>query len=52
MPLGAAKIKGIAFDAYGTLFDIASIDFLLEQLFDGPARQVAAHWRRQRLEDT
>lgn len=52
MPLDAAKIKGIAFDAYGTLFNIASIDFLLEQLFDGPARQVAAHWRRKQLEYT
>ena len=47
MALDTAKIKGIAFDAYGTLFNIASIDFLLEQLFDDRARQVAATGRRQ-----
>ncbi|MCB0564283.1 MAG: haloacid dehalogenase type II [Phaeodactylibacter sp.] len=52
MALDTAKIKGIAFDAYGTLFNIASIDFLLEQLFDDRARQVAAQWRRKQLEYT
>ena len=52
MSLDAGKIKGIAFDAYGTLFNIASIDFLLEQLFDDRARQVAAYWRRKQLEYT
>ena len=52
MALKTEKIKGIAFDAYGTLFNIASIDFLLEQLFDDRARQVAAHWRRKQLEYT
>ncbi|MCO6477041.1 MAG: haloacid dehalogenase type II [Phaeodactylibacter sp.] len=52
MGINADKIKGIAFDAYGTLFDIASIDFLLEQLFDDRARQVAAYWRRKQLEYT
>lgn len=52
MGLDANKIKGIAFDAYGTLFNIASIDFLLEQLFDDRARQVAAYWRRKQLEYT
>ncbi len=49
MAIDAAKIKGIAFDAYGTLFDISSIDFLLEQLFDDRAHQVAAHWRHKQL---
>ncbi|MCB0579037.1 MAG: haloacid dehalogenase type II [Phaeodactylibacter sp.] len=52
MALNAEKIKGIAFDAYGTLFDIASIDFLLEQIFDDRARQIAAQWRRKQLEYT
>lgn len=52
MALNAEKIKGIAFDAYGTLFNIASIDFLLEQIFDDRARQIAAQWRRKQLEYT
>ena len=52
MALKTDEIKGIAFDAYGTLFNIASIDFLLEQVFDDRARQIAAYWRRKQLEYT
>lgn len=47
-----ANIKVIAFDAYGTLFDVASIDNRLKDHFGEKASQVAAVWRRKQLEYT
>ena len=44
------EIKGILFDAYGTLFDIASIEPRLEQLCGEKAPAVAELWRRKQLE--
>lgn len=46
------KLKAIVFDAYGTLFNIASIDHLLDKHFGGKAGTVAAVWRRKQLEYT
>ena len=46
------KLKAIVFDAYGTLFNIASIDHLLEKHFGEHASAVAAVWRRKQLEYT
>jgi 2-haloacid dehalogenase len=46
------EIKGICFDAYGTLFDISSIDEALEQVCGAQARQVGELWRRKQVEYT
>lgn len=45
-------LKAIVFDAYGTLFDISSIDRRLAGYFGEQAPQVAALWRRKQLEYT
>jgi len=47
-----SKYKVIAFDAYGTLFDVASIDRRLTGHFGDHAVDVAALWRRKQLEYT
>lgn len=44
--------KAIVFDAYGTLFDISSIDRRLGEHFGEQAPQIAALWRRKQLEYT
>jgi 2-haloacid dehalogenase len=38
-------IRAIAFDAYGTLFDVYSVGALAEQLFPGKGTDLAAQWR-------
>ncbi len=38
-------IRAIAFDAYGTLFDVYSVGALAEQLFPGKGAELAALWR-------
>lgn len=38
-------IRAIAFDAYGTLFDVYSVGALAEQLFPGRGAELAALWR-------
>ncbi|MDB3998136.1 haloacid dehalogenase type II [Litorivicinus sp.] len=45
-------IKAIAFDAYGTLFDVYSIGVLAEDLFPGKGAQLAAIWRDKQIEYT
>lgn len=45
-------IKGIAFDAYGTLFDVYSVETLAEQLFPGHGAQLAGIWRDKQIEYT
>lgn len=42
----------IAFDAYGTLFDVYSIGTLAEQLFPGQGKVLAVLWRDKQLEYT
>ncbi len=42
----------IAFDAYGTLFDVASIDRRLAHHFGGQAPALATLWRQKQLEYT
>ena len=37
-------LKAIAFDAYGTLFDVYSVSSLAEELFPGKGAQLAALW--------
>ncbi|TKR55776.1 haloacid dehalogenase type II [Allopusillimonas ginsengisoli] len=45
-------IKGIAFDAYGTLFDVYSVETLAEELFPGHGAQLAGIWRDKQIEYT
>jgi 2-haloacid dehalogenase len=43
-------IKALAFDAYGTLFDVFSVTALCEQLFPGKGTQLAQVWRVKQLQ--
>jgi 2-haloacid dehalogenase len=43
-------IKALAFDAYGTLFDVFSVTTLCEQLFPGKGNQLAQTWRLKQLQ--
>src|SRR5215813_15123834 len=43
-------IKALAFDAYGTLFDVFSVTALCEQLFPGKGNQLAQTWRVKQLQ--
>ncbi len=45
-------IRAIAFDAYGTLFDVYSVGSLAEQLFPGKGAELAALWRAKQIEYT
>jgi len=47
-PLG--NIKALAFDAYGTLFDVFSVMALCEQLFPGNGTALAQLWRAKQLQ--
>ena len=44
------RIRAIAFDAYGTLFDVYSVGALAEQLFPGKGEALAALWRLKQIE--
>ena len=48
----AAPIHAIAFDAYGTLFDVYSVGALAEQLFPGKGDALAAMWRVKQIDYT
>jgi 2-haloacid dehalogenase len=43
-------VKAIAFDAYGTLFDVFSITALAESLFPGKGETIAQLWRLKQLQ--
>jgi 2-haloacid dehalogenase len=43
-------VKAIAFDAYGTLFDVFSITALAEALFPGKGEPLAQLWRLKQLQ--
>ena len=45
-------IKAIVFDAYGTLFNINSLDQVLHQYFGDRASELGVLWRRKQLEYT
>src|SRR6478672_2520444 len=47
-PLG--NIKALAFDAYGTLFDVFSVTALCEQLFPGRGAALTQLWRAKQLQ--
>src|SRR5713226_8326388 len=44
------NVKALAFDAYGTLFDVFSVTALCEQLFPGKGNQLAQIWRAKQLQ--
>lgn len=43
-------MKALAFDAYGTLFDVFSVTSLCEQLFPGSGNALAQMWRAKQLQ--
>ena len=43
-------IQAIAFDAYGTLFDVFSIGALADEMFPGQGKALATLWRDKQLE--
>lgn len=45
-------LKAIAFDAFGTLFDVYSVGALAEELFPGKGAQLATVWRDKQIEYT
>jgi 2-haloacid dehalogenase len=46
------KIRGLAFDAYGTLFDVHSVIALCEELFPGQGSALSNAWRLKQLQYT
>ena len=46
------KIKAVVFDAYGTLFDVYSIQTLAEQFYPGQGAGIAVMWRDKQIEYT
>jgi 2-haloacid dehalogenase len=44
--------KAVVFDAYGTLFDVYSVQYLAEQLFPGKGAALALAWRDKQIEYT
>ena len=47
-----STIKLAVFDAYGTLFDVYSMEVLAEALYPGHGAQIAAAWRDKQIEYT
>lgn len=46
----SSAVKALAFDAYGTLFDVFSVTSLCEQLFPGNGMALAVMWRTKQLQ--
>ena len=46
------KIKAVVFDAYGTLFDVYSIQILAEEFYPGKGADIAVRWRDKQIEYT
>lgn len=46
------KIKAVVFDAYGTLFDVYSIQVLAERFYPGKGTDIAMKWRDKQIEYT
>ncbi len=49
-PVRIKGIKALAFDAYGTLFDVLSVTALCGRLFSGKGDQLAQIWRTKQLQ--
>jgi 2-haloacid dehalogenase len=48
----SGSINALAFDAYGTLFDVLSVSALCEQIFPGNGMALATMWRTKQLQYT
>ena len=46
------KIKAVVFDAYGTLFDVYSIQVLAAKFYPGHGADIAVKWRDMQIEYT
>ena len=46
------KIKAVVFDAYGTLFDVYSIQVLVEEFYPGQGADLSIKWRDKQIEYT
>lgn len=46
------SLNAVAFDAYGTLFDVYSVGALAEQLFPGRGAELSRLWRLKQIEYT
>jgi 2-haloacid dehalogenase len=46
------NIKAVIFDAYGTLFDVYSIQVLAENFYPGKGADIAVKWRDKQIEYT
>lgn len=46
------KIKAVVFDAYGTLFDVYSIQTLAEEIYPTHGADIAVKWRDKQIEYT
>jgi 2-haloacid dehalogenase len=46
------KIRAVVFDAYGTLFDVYSIQLLADSLYPGHGADIAVKWRDKQIEYT
>ena len=42
-------LKAVVFDAYGTLFDVYSIQVLAEVLYPGHGADIAVKWRDKQI---
>jgi 2-haloacid dehalogenase len=49
-PSARPRLQAIAFDAYGTLFDVYSVGALAEQLFPGKGSDLSALWRDKQID--
>ena len=49
-PVRLDGIEAVAFDAYGTLFDVFSVTALCEELFPGDGEGLAQRWRAKQLQ--
>jgi 2-haloacid dehalogenase len=50
IPVQFPRMKALAFDAYGTMFDVFSVTSLCEQLFPGNGTALAVMWRAKQLQ--
>jgi 2-haloacid dehalogenase len=48
----AREVSALVFDAYGTIFDVHSVQALAESFFPGKGRALSAAWRAKQLEYT
>ena len=44
------RIRAVAFDSYGTLFDVESLAALGEKLYPGKGKELSQLWRRKQIE--